>query len=260
MKIHQVRNATILVNFGKVRLLVDPMFMGRHTLPPLRLFKHRGRNPAVALPKNADELFESATHCLITHFQKGHFDHLDQAAVKWLRSRSLPVICTPRDAEVLAKKGLNVRPLEHDIAKAQDFLGGTIQTTRCKHGRGLVGLFMEHGVGYFIQMPGEPSLLLTGDTILTSELKSFLRMHQPDVVVAPAGGARFDVGAKIIMDAQDMVELAGLTSGTIVANHIGAISHCPVTRADVSRAAEHTGMQKRIIAPADGMCLTFGKA
>lgn len=257
MRIHQIRNATILVDFGEMRLLVDPMFADRHAVPPLRLFRYRGRNPAVPLPENAWPLLESATHCLITHFQKGHFDHLDRAAAKWLRSRDLPVVCTPRDAEVLAKKGLRTRPLQHDHAQAHSFFDGTIRTTPCRHGRGLVGMLMEHGVGYFIQMPGEPSLLLTGDTILTPDLEHFLETHRPDVVVAPAGGARFDVGGEIIMNAQDMVALARRTSGTIVANHIGAISHCPVTRADVLRAATLAGMAGRILAPADGTSLTF---
>ena len=106
-------------------------------------------------------------------------------------------------------------------------------------------------------MPGEPSLLLTGDTILTPELKAFVRIQQPDVIVAPAGGARFDVGGEIIMNANDMVELAGLMPGTIVANHIGAISHCPVKHADVERLARQAGLERRILAPADGTSVTF---
>ena len=257
MKIHQIRNATILIDYADQRILVDPMLMPRHTLPPLRLFKYRERNPAVDLPENAEALLNRATHCLITHFQKGHFDHLDKAAVKWLRNQALPVLCTERDAEVLAKKGLLTKPLRRDFAQTQHFLNGAVQLTPCRHGRGLVGLLMEHGVGYFIRIPGEPSLLVTGDTLLTPELRDFVKTHQPDVVVAPAGGARFDIGGDIIMNANDMVELANLTPGKIVANHLGAISHCPVTRADVTQLARQTGLHDRIFAPADGETLVF---
>lgn len=257
MKIHQIRNATILIDCGDLRLLVDPMLMDKNTLPPLRLFKRRGRNPVVALPENARALLDQATHCLITHFRKGHFDHLDKAAVKWLRERELPVLCTPGDADVLAKKGLRTMPLKRSFAEPQDLLGGTIQLTPCRHGKGLVGLFMEHGVGYFIRLPGEPSVLVTGDTILTPQLAAFVLSHKPDIVVAPAGGARFDIGGKIIMDAGDMVALAKLTPGKIVANHIGAISHCPVSRADVEQCARQAGLQGRIFAPADGEALAF---
>ena len=116
------------------------MLMDKHALPPLRLFKYRERNPAVALPENAKMVLDRATHCLITHFQKGHFDHLDKVAVKWLRGRDLPVFCTPRDADVLARKGLRAMSLNCNYAQDQVFLGGTIQLTPCQHGRGLVGI------------------------------------------------------------------------------------------------------------------------
>lgn len=257
MKIHQIRNATICIDYGDVRLLVDPMLMKPHVLPSLRLFKHRGRNPVVPLPKNTPKLLASATHGLITHFQKGHFDHLDRTALKWLRERKLPVFCTTHDAPVLARKGVRTIPLRRDHTRAQGFFDGSIQVIPCRHGRGLVGLLMEHGSGYFIQKPGAPSLLVTGDTILTPELRDFVGTYQPNVIVAPAGGAYFDIGGKIIMDASDMVALARLTPGTIIAIHIGAISHCPVTHADVAEAAQNAGLQDRIIAPADGTTLTF---
>ncbi len=257
MKIHQIRNATLLVDFGRVRLIVDPMLADRHAVPALRLFKYRGRNPAVSLPQGAYDVMDTATHGLITHFRKGHFDHLDRAGRRWLRARDLPVLCTPRDAEVLSGIGLRTMPIRRDHGTRQSFFDGTVQTTPCTHGRGLVGKLMEHGVGYFIQMPGEPTLLLTGDTILTPELRSFVGSHRPDVIVAPAGGARFDIGGEVIMNAQDMIELAKLTPGTVIANHIGAISHCPVTRSDVMRAASKAGIAGRVLAPADGECLTF---
>ena len=116
---------------------------------------------------------------------------------------------------------------------------------------------MEHGVGYFIQIPGHPSLLIAGDTILTPELIAFIKTHQPDVIVAPAGGAQFDIGGEVIMNASDMVEIAKLTQGAVIANHLGAISHCKVTRADVLNAASRAGLEGRVFAPDDGETLTF---
>lgn len=257
MKIHQIRNATLLIEFGNIRLLVDPMLAEKHTLPPLRLLKMRGRNPAVSLPASADDLLDSATHCLITHCQRGHFDHLDGAAKKWLIERDLPVFCTPRDASFLSQEGLNICPLQRNDMTSQPFLTGTIQTTSCVHGRGLIGRFMEHGVGYVITMPHEPKLYLTGDTILTQDVRNVVQSLSPDVIVAPAGGARFDIGREIIMNADDMCELARLTRGTVIANHLEAISHCPVSRSDVIAAARASGLHDRILAPNDGAALAF---
>lgn len=260
MKIHQIRNATILVEFGDVRLLVDPMLSDKGALPPLRLFKMRGRNPSVSLPENAQELIDSATHCIITHCQRGHFDHLDRDAIKWLRKTQLPVFCTPRDEPFLASKGVKTMPLRRDDTQPQQFLGGTIQTTPCRHGRGLVGKFMEHGVGYFIKISGEPSLYLTGDTILTDAVMEFVKQHAPDGIVAPAGGARFDIGNEIIMNATDMVTLAKLTPAVIIANHVEAISHCPISRADIQSVAMASGFASRIIAPSDGAMVSLSAA
>lgn len=252
MIIHQIRNATVLIEMGDIRLLVDPMLADKGALPPLRVFKYRGRNPSVRLPDDAMALMETATHCIITHCQRGHFDHLDGAAIKWLRDGAVPVFCTPRDSDFLTSKGLKTVRLARDDKQRQPFLGGQIQTTPCRHGRGFVGRFMEHGVGYFLEMPNEPSLYLTGDTILTTDVRTLVQTKLPEIVIAPAGGARFDIGSEIIMNQHDLVSMAKLTPGIIIANHLEAISHCPVSRRDVSIVAQAAGLQDRIFAPLDG--------
>ncbi len=92
MKIHQIRNATTLVDFGWMRRIVDPLLADWNAVPPLRAFKYSGRNPAVALAKGANDGKDTATHCLIMHSQKGHFDHFDKAGRRWLRARALTVL------------------------------------------------------------------------------------------------------------------------------------------------------------------------
>ncbi|MEO6292736.1 MAG: MBL fold metallo-hydrolase, partial [Burkholderiaceae bacterium] len=117
MNITQLRNATLIVQLGQRHILVDPMLSPRGALPPVRVFDgKRLRNPLVELPAQAEAALARVTHCLITHCQKGHFDHLDRAGKHWLRERQTPVICTPHDAEHLRKRGLNVQPLpdKHD--------------------------------------------------------------------------------------------------------------------------------------------------
>lgn len=255
MKIQQLRNATIIVEFGQHRVLVDPMLARQGALPPLRLFGARQRNPLVELPSGAWTELESVTHCLITHCQKGHFDHLDRAGTSWLRERQIPVICTPHDVDHLRQRGLNVQPLlpEHD--HPGPFLGGHIRTIRCTHGRGVVGRLMEHGVGFLIEMPGEPSLYLAGDTLLTDEVRACVREHRPAVSVVPAGGARFDLGSDIIMGIDEVIEFARLSGAAVVANHLEAISHCPVSRVALAEAA--ASAQVGLLIPEDGEVLAF---
>lgn len=257
MKITQLRNATVIVETGAYRILVDPMLAPKHALPPLKIFSPGQRNPTVGLPSETDSMLESVTHCLITHCQKGHFDHLDRAGTRWLRSRQIPVICTPHDAGHLRQRGLNVHPLPEDHQQPQAFLGGYIRTVPCTHGRGLVGLLMEHGVGYFIEMPREPSLYLSGDTVLTAAIRAFAARHQPHVSLVPAGGARFDIGHEIIMGISDVLEFTQVLKGSVLANHLEALNHCPVKRAELSLAATQAGVKNRLWIPGDGETLEF---
>lgn len=257
MKITQLRNATVVLEIGDSRILVDPMLAQKYSLPPLKFLGQRQRNPLVDLPSVADSLLESVTHCLITHCQKGHFDHLDRTGVKWLRSKQIPVICTPHDADFLHQRGINVNPLPDNHDTPQAFLRGKIRTVPCTHGKGMIGLFMEHGVGYFIEIPGEPSLYLAGDTILTQTVRDFIDDFQPEISLIPAGGAKFDVGNEIIMGSAEVVEFTLAVNGMVVVNHLEALSHCPVKRTEIKFAATHAGVKDRLLVPEDGETLEF---
>ncbi len=139
------------------------------------------------------------------------------------------------------------------------FLGGRIRTLRCTHGRGLVGRLMEHGVGFFLELPGEPTLYLAGDTVLTPAIREFLQRQQPDVCVLPAGGARFELGGELIMGVDEVLACARLMRGRVVANHLEALSHCPVSRVELRRAAEAAGLAARLCVPEDGETLNLGE-
>jgi L-ascorbate metabolism protein UlaG (beta-lactamase superfamily) len=257
MKVTQLRSATIIVQMGDKRILVDPMLAPKHSLPALKLLDGRQRNPLVDLPSGSDAMLAGVTHCLITHCQKGHFDHLDRLGKHWLRQTQIPVICTPHDAPYLRQRGLNVQPLAADHAQGIAFFEGRLQTVACTHGFGWVGKLMEHGVGYFLSMPSEPSLYLSGDTMLTQTVREFVQRQQPDVSVVPAGGAQFELGGEIIMGSDDVVRFTQLARGTVVANHLEALSHCGVQRSQLAAAAQQAGVAQRLRIPADGETLIF---
>ena len=52
MKIHFIRNATLVVEAGGHRILVDPCLANKGTLPPYTLFRRPPRlNPLVEVPE-----------------------------------------------------------------------------------------------------------------------------------------------------------------------------------------------------------------
>jgi L-ascorbate metabolism protein UlaG (beta-lactamase superfamily) len=251
MKITQLRNATIVIHSGDHVILVDPMLAPKAAIPSLKyMTSNRRRNPLVELPAEAEEILNQVTHCLITHCQKGHFDHLDRAGTKWLRVNNIPVYCSEQDAEFLSKKGLDVHALKS--GSQNQFLDGTIDLIPCIHGEGLMGRFMAHGYGFVLKQDSAPSLYITGDTILTEGVRRCIQTEKPDWIVLPAGGARFDVGGDIIMGLEEALEVGGLSQGQVIANHLESLDHCPVTRKELLREVSNRNWSQRFYVPDDG--------
>lgn len=262
MKVTQIRNATILIEFtfeGKNQgILVDPMFAPKGAIPSLKYAtRKRRRNPLVELPLHMEDLKSRVTCCLITHCQKGHFDHLDRAATKWLSENDILVYCSKQDEAFLTNKGLKVHELETSLDNC--FLGGSIELVSCMHGKGIIGMMMAHGYGYHITLPGEPSIYITGDTILTNEVEEFVSRTQPDIIVLPAGGANFDLGGEIIMGLSEAIEMGKLSSGKLIANHLEALDHCPVSRHSIQFEIKIRGWERRFLIPDDGESINFNQ-
>ena len=250
MKIRQIRNATVLLDFGTQKILIDPMLSKKGSLPSLKwVTTNRRKNPIVDLPPETDDVLASVTHVLITHCQKGHFDHLDRAAIKWIRNKRIPVYCSADDSNFLKGLGLDVQVLK--VEASNPFLGGEISLVPCQHGIGFVGSLMAHGYGYMIKLPNHPSVYIIGDSILTTIVKDAIQEFRPEIVVMAGGGAQFDLGGEIIMSAEDVLPMLKLVSGTLIVNHLEALDHCPVTREEVKRIGQDHGTG-RLLVPGDG--------
>ncbi len=232
------------------------MLSRKGTNIPFKLLTTKPRlNPIVDLPNNTDQVLKHLTHSLITHYQKGHFDHLDKEGIKFLKSNNTPVFCSERELHYLTKKGLTITLLQKN--KSNSFLDGIIELTECIHGSGWINNFMEHGVGYFIQLKDEPSIYLTGDTVLTDFVIQFIIDKQPDIVIAPAGKAKLDFGKPILMGIDEILELASLMKGKLIANHLEALDHCSTTRKELAKKVEELGLENKVIIPQDGEVMKF---
>lgn len=254
MKITQIRNATLIIEIDQGSILVDPMLARKSTLPKLKYYQSKHRNPLVELPKAFEELKRNIKYAMITHCQKGHFDHLDRAGVRWLVKNQIQTFCTPHDYSYLNKKGICTQLLED---KCSPFFNGTIEQVPARHTTGWLTPFMEHGTGYFIKLPNQPTLYLMGDTILTDDIREFLHVNKPDCIVAPTGKAQFDIGAPLLLNEKEILELASLSEGKIIANHMDALDHCRITRLDLIALLKKHDLLQMFHIPNDGETLTI---
>jgi L-ascorbate metabolism protein UlaG (beta-lactamase superfamily) len=255
MLITLLRNATLVVEGAEQRLVVDPSLAPPRRWPPLSLIRSRpALNPTVPLPDGSHERLAGITGALVTHFRLGHADHLDAEGKRLLAGAGVPTACQPPDARTLRRAGIDAHPVPPD--QTINLLGGELTSVPALHGRGFVGRLMGPGVGFLLRLPGEPSLYLSGDTVLTDDVRAALEREQPDVAILHSGGAQLDIGSPILMKLEEQLEFARLAPGRVIAVHLEALDHCGITRAKLKEALRAAGALDRVDIPADGQTIS----
>ena len=265
MKIHHLRNATFIIESGEQYILIDPMLSKKGAMPPFSRVRAKPlKNPIVDLPNNAAALLEKVTHCLITHSQKlglkalQHTDHLDQPGEDFLREKSIPITTLKRDAGALKKYGLRIET-ELEFWQSQPMLGGEITAVPAKHGHTWVHNLMANGAGYFLQLPGEPSIYISGDTVYTPDVDRALKEFKPNIAVMASGTATLDISKPILMTLDEQMTFVKNAPGKVIANHLEALNHCPTTRKQLRQELEKNELSAKVIIPADGEQMGFEK-
>lgn len=255
MKLHHLRNATLVIETQDKVLLVDPMLGDQGaSAPSFTLFRFKAqRNPIVGLPDHAMSIVEKTTHCLITHL---HPDHLDKAAVQFLKQKNIPVICSVKDEKKLKKRGLNVVQTIN-YWEPSSFLGGQIEGIPARHGYGFVAKPMGPVMGFYVQLPNEPSLYISADTIYTAAVEKVLKTYQPELAVVAAGSAQMDLFQPLLMKLEDILRFVNDAPGKVLANHMEAVNHCPTTRQQLKAALAAAGTLHKVYIPEDGECIYF---
>jgi L-ascorbate metabolism protein UlaG (beta-lactamase superfamily) len=248
MRLTLVRHATLLIDIGGIRILIDPAFDAAGTQPPIEDTPNPRPNPLVGLPTDAAALVAGVDAVIVTHL---HQDHLDATAGDLIRE--LPVYCQPSDVARLAATGLRATGLD-GTARVGTV---SIERTSGRHGTGALGASLGPVSGVVLRAAGEPVTYVAGDTIFCDDVRDALVTHVPDVVVVNAGGARFIAGDPITMDADGVIGTARVApDAVVVAVHMDAFNHCLVTRRDLRESVVAAGLSERVVVMEDGSAIS----
>ena len=259
MKLTQIRNATLLLEYAGTTFLIDPMLAEKEAWEGFAgTVRSHLRNPMVALPVPVETLL-AADIVIVTHT---HMDHWDDAAQKCIPSNKLIYTQNQADAELIRSQGFtNVRVLQDENVFTD---GLTLYKVEGQHGSNdayaipPVAERLGDACGLVFTHHDEQTLYIAGDTVWVKPYLKALQRFEPDVVVLNIGDAHIDEFGPIIMGAQDTLRtLQVLPSATLVASHMEAINHCLLSRQALHEFTQQQGIADRVAIPEDGESLTF---
>lgn len=244
MQIHFLRHATLIIEWGAHKILVDPMLSHKDALDTVPNAANTRRNPLTDLPISDAELatlLETIDAVIVTHLHRDHWD----VAAQQLVPKHLPLFCQPEDVEKLTAQGFTQLIPVHTSTTWE---GIRIARTGGQHGTGEIGKLMAPVSGFVLE-EGADRLYIAGDTIWCEEVKAALDQYQPTDTIVNAGAAQFLTGDPITMTAEDVLQVLQHPAQTrVTAVHMEAINHCYLTK-EMLKTAIGSGFGDRLFIP-----------
>lgn len=254
MRIRQIRNATLVIDFGGSRLLVDPWFEEKGTgmLATSPWPERNVPSPLVDLPCPVEQIVQGVEAVVVTHVHPDHFEPhtaalLDHALPVFVQNQADLVTVESwdfSDVRILSDAGTPFGELTLTRVPAQH---GLTPQTDCGPASGVV-----------LQAPNEPTLYLAGDTVWYPEVARNLEQHHPAVTVLNCCGATLASRGRIIMDEEDVLAVCQAAPWTrVVASHMEAVNHGNVSRAYLRAFVDRLGVGEQVLVLQDGEVLSF---
>ncbi|MFS0560926.1 MBL fold metallo-hydrolase [Terribacillus sp. 179-K 1B1 HS] len=253
MKIQQIRNATIVVNYAGKKILVDPMLAEKGTYPPFpNSARQDQNNPIVDLPTSIENILKDVDAVIVTHL---HLDHWDDTAKDALPKDIKLFAQNEEDAALIRDAGFhNVEVLKEDTTFAD------IQLTKTKgeHGRGPILEVAGQVCGVFFEHPSEKTLYVAGDTVWYDGVKEEINKHNPEVIIVNGGDNQFLEGGSLVMNKDDIYEVhKAAPKAKIISVHMEAVNHWGLSRAELKGFSRDKGFDSNVLVPNDGDAYNF---
>jgi L-ascorbate metabolism protein UlaG (beta-lactamase superfamily) len=249
--IQLVRNATLLIEYGGKRILVDPMLSPKGAIESWAGIQ---RNPTIELKMPAEDVVKDVDLVMVTHT---HEDHFDKVASNTL-DKSIELIIQPADKDYFLKEGFSNTTVIDDNKL---WNGITIYRIDGQHGTGKVLEMMGKTSGFILKAKNQPTVYIVGDAIWTDEIKKNIKKFKPDYIVVNSGGALikgFENTPIIMNEAQTMTLIRESGKAKVIAVHMDALDHCRTTRSSLSQKAGELNIGKdKLIIPQDAEVITL---
>ncbi|MGM0899193.1 MAG: MBL fold metallo-hydrolase [Bacillota bacterium] len=253
MKIEQIRNATLRIQYAGKHFLIDPFLGDKGSYPPFpNSARQDQHNPLSELPIPKEQLIEGIDAVIITHL---HLDHYDEAA-KNIIPKQLPVFSqNEEDAQMLRNDGFtNITVLGENTS----FEGIRLIKTKGEHGRGDILKMAGLVCGVVFKHEDEQTLYIAGDTVWYEGVQQEIEAHQPEVIVLNAGDNQFTEGGSLVMGKEDVQKThEAAPQATLIASHMEAVNHWSLSREDLKSFAAEQGFSEKLRVPEDGESFEF---
>ena len=257
MKITQIRNATLIVEYENTKFLLDPWLMPKEYMQGFETALNADvRQPRVELPFEVEKIVD-VDAVIITHIHPDHWDEFAENAI----SKNIKVfIQSDFDKDYIVSRGFtNVEILSENGTQYNDI---TLYKTLTQHGRreimeplcDSIGMPYD-AMGVIFKSQNEKVLYIAGDTIWCKEVQETLDKYHPDIIVVNACAATVLNGERLIMNLDDIKHvLQHASNSTVIASHMDTVSHLTLTRKDLKEFKEKYNAINLLI-PDDGETL-----
>ena len=247
MRFHQIRNATLIIEYSGKRFLIDPMFAPKQANTPCV----ESPWPYHDLPMSPKDLVKNIDAVILTHL---HTDHFDKYAQDLLPKGINIFVQDIYDKNALEKEHFN--NIEILLPDGIEFEGVSLYKTECRHGMRAIAepVFLGNGMrweamGVVFTSENEPTFYLAGDTIMYDGVKQAIDKYHPKYIVVNASCTQTSTSGPLNMGIEDIKELHEYyPEGKLIVSHLDNVVHSTLCRVELRQSE----VKDYIYIPADG--------